>query len=159
LAAVSGQPERRPLGAPPPTHPLVVAAAPALPPSFPVTSTRAACADGSLARRYRHSLKAPPRGKRELGLAVSRCVAHHVNHWLCGPHRCKPLRVSKKEKGPHPEGRGRGPYGSRRGKRDDGGEVSINVIQGLSVPQRRSRFYRVECRFRGGQFPSRPRHA
>jgi hypothetical protein len=41
----------------------------------------------------------------------------------------------RKRKGPHPEGGGGGPYGSRRGKRDDGGEVSMNVIQ-AQCPQR-----------------------
>jgi hypothetical protein len=72
---------RRELRAPPPAHPLCRCGGARPPPSLTVTSKRAACADGSLTRRYRHSLKAPPRGKRELGLAVSRRVASELNHW------------------------------------------------------------------------------
>src|SRR5262249_270771 len=54
---------------------------------------------------------------------------------------------------PDNEEKGRlGGGGPTEGKRDTGGAVSITRDLGFSVPKRRLQFYRMECRFYGGNF-------
>ena len=81
-------------------------------------------------------------GRRPLHILFVHCGGAHsspvgkgarqVNHRERGPHRCKPLRVGEKRKGPPPGGGWRPSTGSRR-RGNETREVSMRVILRFSI--------------------------